>query len=209
VKILVADDDRVWSRVLEVALVSCEHQPVVCHTGTDAWQILRSPDAPALAILDWEMPGLTGADVCRRVREIPNAVAPYLILVTARDGADTVVEGLEAGADDYIRKPFHQRELQARVRVGERMIGLQRALDTRVRELESALANIKQLHGLLPICAYCKMVRSDGNYWQQVEAYLTEHSQLSFSHSICPACYEHVVEPEFQQLQERKLKSGR
>jgi hypothetical protein len=95
-----------------------------------------------------------------------------------------------------VAKPFDQQELMSRLRVGERVVALQQAMADRVRELEDALGQVKQLKGLLPICSYCKSVRDDKNYWQRVETYITAHSDARFSHGICPDCWKGVVEPE-------------
>ncbi len=116
----------------------------------------------------------------------------YMILVTARESRGDVIAGLDAGADDYVIKPFDADELRARVAVGVRVLSLQESLAERVAELQSALTNVKQLRGLLPICSYCKRIRGDDQYWQQVEGYIAEHSDAQFSHGICPACYKTV-----------------
>ena len=129
--------------------------------GAQAWDHLRVATAPTLAILDWMMPQMDGPEVCRRVRaELPLANM-YLLLVTARESRGDVIAGLDAGADDYIIKPFDPDELRARVAVGVRVLGLQQKLAERVAELQDALSNVKQLHGLLPICSYCKRIRGD------------------------------------------------
>ena len=104
-------------------------------------------------------------------------------------------------------KPFDREELKARLKAGVRIVELQHALAERVRALEEALAQIKELRGLLPICAYCKKIRSDQDYWQEVEGYITEHSAAQFSHSICPECYERVVKPEIEQLRRESGKA--
>jgi CheY-like chemotaxis protein len=155
------------------------------------------PDAPRLALLDWMMPGLDGPDVCRKVRGQAGREPPYLILLTSRGAKEDVVVGLHSGADDYLTKPFDRGELQARLQVGRRILTLQHSLADRVRELESALAQVKQLQGLLPICCYCKKIRDDQNYWQQVEQYIGKHSAARFSHGICPECWQKEVCPQF------------
>lgn len=191
--ILVADDDPVSLRILQKALEKCGHDVRVARNGTEAWQVLTSPEAPRLAVLDWMMPGMDGPTICRRARALPSELPPYFILLTARNDYPDVVAGLEAGANDYVTKPFHHAELKARVQVGLRVLELQKKLAERVRDLESALKQVKQLRGLLPICMYCKKIRSDGDYWQQVESYISDRSEAEFSHGICPECYEKLM----------------
>ena len=132
------------------------------------------------------------------------AVSPYLILLTAESGKENVVLGLEAGANDYVAKPFDAEELRARVNVGLQMLELQKRLAQRVSELEEALSQVKQLQGLLPICSYCKSIRDDGNYWQRVESYIGKHSDVQFSHSICPDCYDQVVQPQIEEMRRKR-----
>jgi DNA-binding response OmpR family regulator len=187
-KVVIAEDDPISRCLLEVALAAWGYQPVGTSDGAGAWQLLQGEDAPKLAVLDWGLPGMDGLEVCRRVRGKQTAQLTYLILLTGRDAKADVVAGLRAGANDYVTKPFDREELQARVRVGQRIVELQASLAARVRELEEALTQVKQLRRLLPICCYCKKIRDDHDYWQQVETYLLDHSEVRFSHSICPDC---------------------
>src|SRR6516164_5130188 len=192
-RVLIAEDDRVTGEILVRTLRRWKYTTALVADGSQAWTALARATAPTLAILDWMMPGLDGPDVCRRVRsELPDANM-YLLLVTARESPGDVVAGLDAGADDYIIKPFDPDELRARVAVGVRVLGLQQKLAERVAELQTALSNVKQLRGLLPICSYCKRIRGDDQYWQQVEGYIAEHSDAQFSHGICPSCYETIA----------------
>src|SRR4030042_1124403 len=117
-------------------------------------------------------------------------------------GYEVVVthNGLQAGANDYVTKPFDVSELRARIQVGQRVLDLQQALACRVQELEVALSNVKKLRGLLPICSYCKKIRNDGNYWEDVEKYVAEHSAAEFSHGVGPGCYEQFIKPQFERL---------
>jgi DNA-binding response OmpR family regulator len=202
-QVLIAEDDRATGQILARTLQRLSYETMVVGDGAQAWEHLRNATAPTLAILDWMMPGLDGPDVCRRVRaELPLANM-YLLLVTAREGRGDVIAGLDAGADDYIIKPFDPDELRARVAVGVRVLTLQQKLGERVEELQTALANVKQLRGLLPICSYCKRIRGDDQYWQQVEGYIAEHSDAQFSHGICPSCFE-TISAELDAVQRRQ-----
>ena len=203
-RMLVAEDDPISRRLLEATLVKWGHEVVLATDGAQAWAALSADDAPRLAILDWMMPELDGVDVCRRVRALPGAASPYLILLTAKGRPEDTVAGLEAGADDYVTKPFDRDELRARIQAGMRIVQLQQSLADRVAELEQALVRVKHLQGLLPICAYCKKIRDDRNYWQQVEGYIAAHSEAQFSHSICPDCYDAHVRPELDRLRRER-----
>lgn len=200
-RILIAEDDTASRRLLETLLARWGYDVIVAADGEEAWQHLQREGAPHLAILDWMMPGMGGLEICRKVREVGHPSPAYIILLTARAGSEDVVQGLETGANDYVTKPFDREELHARVKVGLRVLQLQMSLADRVRELEEALASVKQLQGLLPICSYCKKIRDDHNYWQQVESYISEHSGAIFSHGICPECFEKFVKPELNKLQ--------
>jgi len=190
--VLIAEDDRVTGEILARTLQRWNHETTLVGDGAQAWDYLRASTLPTLAILDWMMPEMDGPEVCRRARaELPLANM-YLLLVTAREGRGDVIAGLDAGADDYIIKPFDPDELRARISVGVRVLGLQQKLAERVAELQAALSNVKTLHGLLPICSYCKRIRGDDQYWQQVEGYIAQHSNAEFSHGICPTCFAKV-----------------
>ena len=202
-RVLIADDDRLAAEVLARTLARWDYEVTVAGNGAEAWDALRKPDAPSLAILDWMMPQIDGPEVCRLVRNDASRAHAYLILLTSRDTHEDAVAGLDAGADDYLVKPFDPGELLARVRVGTRVLGLQERLAARVEELQSALSEVKQLSGLLPICSYCKAIRSDDNYWQQVEGYIGAHSHAQFTHGICPPCYKKLSD-ELDQLEKEK-----
>ena len=203
-KILIAEDDRMSCRLLETTLVGWGHEVIVTHDGAQAWEVLQERNAPLLAILDWMMPGIDGVEICRRIRQRQTSPPTYIILLTAKRGKADIVEGLIAGANDYVTKPFDRSGVRARVQVGVTIVGLQQSLAERVTELEEALQHVKLLQGILPICSYCKQVRDDQNYWQSVECYISEHSEAKFSHSICPDCYEFVVRPQLNQLKDKR-----
>ena len=127
-KILFAEDDPVSRRGLSAILKKWGYEVLQARDGNEAWQVLQRGDAPQLAILDWMMPGLDGVEVCRRMRQFRNEPYTYILLLTARTQQEDIVAGLEAGADDYLTKPFHTHELQVRLRAGRRILDLQTAL---------------------------------------------------------------------------------
>ncbi len=126
--VLIAEDDPIFRRVLQSWFTRWDYQVTAVENGLDAWEILQKDDAPQLAMLDWIMPGLDGIELCRRIRGGDNGAYRYVILLTAKDHKEDVVAGLEAGADDYLTKPFDVEELRARVRAGKRILDLQAAL---------------------------------------------------------------------------------
>jgi phosphoserine phosphatase RsbU/P len=200
VRVLIAEDDAVSRHLLEATLAKWGYEVVVTVDGLQALEVLSQPNAPSLAILDWMMPGLDGSQVCLKARELVGERLLYMILLTAKGRKEDIVEGLTAGADDYVIKPFDRAELKARINAGERILRLQAELAARVKELELALTNVKLLQGLLPICCYCKKIRDDKNYWQQVDTYVADHSEAQFTHGICPDCRDKIVKPELERL---------
>ena len=124
-KVLIADDESVSRHMLQRLLVKWGYEVVAAEDGNEAWNYLKSPDAPRMALLDWMMPGKNGVDVCRELRRHRPEPYTYLLLLTAKDAKESVVEGLESGADDYLTKPFHPQELRARMRVGLRLLELE------------------------------------------------------------------------------------
>jgi DNA-binding response OmpR family regulator len=194
-KILVAEDAPEGRRMLEVMLGRWNYQVVTAANGEEALEILRSDDV-RIALVDWMMPRLDGIEVCRRARQDPDLEGRYLILLTGRSEKSDIVAGLEAGADDYLVKPVDAPELRSRLRVGERVVALQSRLAERVRELQEALAHVQRLEGLIPICAYCKRVRNEEEYWERVEQYIQSRSTARFSHGICPECLARIEAEE-------------
>jgi DNA-binding response OmpR family regulator len=189
-RVLVAEDDVVSARRLRGLMQHWGYDVVSAADGREALAVLEAEDAPKLALLDWEMPGVRGPDVCRTVRGWHSGDSPYLILLTSRNSRTDVIAGLDAGANDYLVKPFDPGELRARVHAGTRIVELQTRLADKVSQLEAALTKVGRLSGLLPICAYCKAIRDDSDYWHRVEEYVSEHADVQFSHGICPDCLE-------------------
>ncbi len=156
-RVLIADDDLTSRLALAGVLRKQGHDVVIAVDGTEAWDAMDQPDAPRLAILDWQMPGLSGVDVCRRVRTLSTDPRPYLILLTSRTASVDIVVGLEAGADDYVAKPFDAAELCARIDVGRRMIEAQTRL-VDARDALSQAASHDSLTGALNRRAFTEVL---------------------------------------------------
>jgi DNA-binding response OmpR family regulator len=201
-KILIAEDDATSRMILKSVLSTWGYGVVETQDGDEAWQLLQKEDSPRLIIVDWVMPGMTGETICRKLRETRPLTPAYIIILTSKTDKEDIVAGLEAGANDYIRKPFDRSELRARIRVGERVLELESALADRIHELQDALAHVKTLQGLIPICMHCHKIRNDHQNWERLEMYISEHTDAEFSHGLCPECMkEHYgfVLPELSQ----------
>ena len=209
-KLLIAEDDFTTRTMLQSVMTRWGYEVQAVEDGHAALAALALPNSPRLALLDWTMPGLDGVEVCRKLRALEFAEPPYLILLTARTQKEDIVVGLQAGANDYIAKPYDTGELQARLAVGVRMVELQSALalqiterDNLIRQLQAALTEVKTLSGIIPICAGCKKIRDDKGFWNQVEAYIQTHSLATFSHGLCPDCTTRLY-PEVAEEIKRK-----
>ncbi len=189
-KILIAEDDATSRMILKAILTKWEYEVDETRDGNEAWHALQKEDAPHLVILDWLMPGMSGEEICRKLRETKSLIPFYVILLTSKTEKEDMVAGLEAGANDYICKPFDRPELQARVRAGERVLKLEMTLAERIRELQNALEHVKTLQGLLPICMHCHKIHTDQRGWERLEKYISEHTEAEFTHSLCPECRE-------------------
>jgi DNA-binding response OmpR family regulator len=195
VRVLIAEDDNTSRSMLSAILRKIGFEVVEAIDGAEALAALQQPDAPRLAIVDRLMPGMDGLEVIRRIRALQTVQAPYFILLTSLGAKSDIVDGLDAGANDYLSKPYDPGELRARIEVGQRLIEMQdellesrMLLADKVQELHKALEELKTLNGIIPICAHCKKIRTDDGYWQQVEVYVRNHSDAEFSHGICPEC---------------------
>jgi phosphoserine phosphatase RsbU/P len=195
-RILLADDDADSRAHTGLVLQSMGYQVAAANDGLEALAAMSASGAPSLVVLDFEMPGLTGPAVCRRFREAqPDRIA-YILVLTGNQDVKHVEEALDAGANDYLKKPIDPRELRARLRVGERTLRLEATLRSRVKELKDAVAKVQTLEGLLPICSYCKRIRGEGDTWEAVDSLLTRTTKARVSHSVCPSCFEREIEPQ-------------
>ncbi len=178
--------------VLRQALLKLGHDVRLASDGEEAWTILQQ-EPVRVVVSDWSMPQMDGLSLCRKIRATVGAEYTYFILLTARDATgENQQAAADAGVDDFLTKPLDFDELWNRLRVAERIL----RYATQVRQLEE----------LMPICSYCKKVRDDKNYWQQIEGYINERTGSEFSHSICPDCYKRVVIPQIEELKKTTKK---
>lgn len=189
-RVLLADDERVTRRLLEGHITRFGYDVVSVDDGLSAWNVLKTEDAPSLVVMDWAMPGLDGPEVCRRIRASLGEAYTYILLVTARATKSDVVEGLSAGADDFVSKPIDPEELRARLRTGERIVQLERTLASRLKELAATIEHVHELQGILPICIHCKRIRSQEQLWEKVESYFERRTGAKFGHALCAECLE-------------------
>jgi len=157
--VLLAEDSNFFREILSKTLGKWGYEVVVARDGCEAWEILQMDNAPRLAILDWVMPGLSGVEICQRVASRERAPYIYLILLTSKNNKDDIVAGLEAGADDYIVKPFHEEELRCRIKIGERIIRLENKI--------SQLAATDGLTGILNRRAFMERLDAELNRAQR------------------------------------------
>ena len=187
-KILAVDDDPGNIKIMTAALKS-EYDIISALNGHNAIDQLKE-HTPDLILLDVMMPDLSGFDVCRIIKsDVAFADIPVIFL-TAMDTYDAQLQGLELGGIDYIAKPVNLDLLKLRVRNHIALKVHRDLLKQKNEELEAALARVKQLEGIIPICMYCKKIRDDQQSWHQLERYISEHSEAVFSHGMCPACAE-------------------
>jgi phosphoserine phosphatase RsbU/P len=195
-RVLVVDDSATTRALLERTLRFAGYDPIPTSCGSEALAILEAADRPLLAVVDWMLPDIEGPELCARIRLEVDRKYVYILLLTARTERQDVVHALEAGADDFVRKPFDAEELASRLRVGERILALQDGLQKRVTELQGALDHVRKLQGIVPICMYCKRIRDDADAWHQIESYLSEHIDAQFSHGLCSDCLVKHHPPE-------------
>ena len=193
-RVLVAEDDE-RSRDGLVRLLQREGYDVaVANDGQAAINILLAPNPPQVALLDWEMPRLDGIHVCWAVRSIPANPYTYIIMVTAKAEAKDALAAFAAGVDDFLSKPLDSLQLLARLRCGERVLGLEKRSAESVVELKKALGEVRKLRRLLPICTYCRKVRDHSGAWHETDACDRDETGTEFSQVICPACMENVIQ---------------
>ena len=183
-RILIVDDDKTNIRIL-TEILRDDYKLMVAKSGEQAIKAVRSPKPPDLILLDIIMPDIDGYEVCTRIKEDKATQGIPVIFVTAVSEAMDAAKAFEIGAVDYITKPFNPVTVKARVNTHIQLFST-------MRELEAALNKVKKLSGLLPICANCKKIRDDKGYWNQVELYLEQNTEATFSHGMCPDCTDEL-----------------
>jgi len=175
-KIQIAEDDPVSLQLLQATLEMNGHEVVTSTNGSEAWEKFdREP--VRVIVSDWMMPGLDGLELCRRVRARPKTEYTYFILLTANNtGRENLRAAMAAGIDDFLAKPLDREAIFMRLRVAARILDF--------------ATQIRTLKELIPICMYCKKVRDDSDYWQQVDTYIHTCTGTNFSHGVCPECLQ-------------------
>ncbi|PKB58589.1 MAG: hypothetical protein BZY83_06265 [SAR202 cluster bacterium Casp-Chloro-G2] len=218
-KVLVIDDVADMLLMLSDYLEEFGYNQITTvESSYDAFKHLTSePKAPAsgvidLILMDIVMPGMNGIDACRQIKTKMGFSDVPVIMITGESEMEQLRNAFEAGATDYVTKPFSKLELRVRV---ESALKLKSSIDAQKRantllgdankKLQDAIDNIKVLQGLLPICASCKKIRNDSGDWSQMEAYISAHSEAEFSHGICPDCQQRLYPKVYARLQEMGL----
>ncbi len=156
--------------------------------GEEAWKILQHEHPPQIAILDWEMPGLSGVELCRKIKDMKRNSPIHVILLTARDSRNDISKGFDAGADDYITKPFNNDELRCRIKVAERIVTIQSSLNYSLQELKQALDLIDSYQEQIVICPTCSKLESFDGTWRAPSELLVYPVDPRFIESDCPEC---------------------
>ncbi|HMD60614.1 MAG TPA: response regulator [Opitutaceae bacterium] len=191
-KVLAVEDDEVSRSILCRSLERLGHEAIETKDGEEAWSAWLK-EKPRVAVSDWRMPKLDGLKLCRRLRAQQGQEYLYFILLTGTEGShQNRRAAADAGVDDFLTKPVDLSELWMRLRVAERIL--------------TYTIKVHRLEEMMPMCSYCKKIRDDRNYWQQIESYINERTGTEISHSVCPDCYQRVVIPELARLKREAIK---
>jgi CheY-like chemotaxis protein len=200
-RILVIDDDSNLSRTLADILRVKGYEAVSAANGAEALALLRE-NPVNLALIDIGLPDISGVEVLKRIKaDYPSTEA---IILTGNASLDSAIEAANSGAFSYLVKPYDIEQLMLNIRRGIEKRQAEEDRERLILELRAALAKVKQLEGIIPICSYCKKIRDDQESWQQLESYITEHSEALFSHGICPECYIKVTNETLEELERER-----
>jgi len=191
--VLIVDDTPLNLQIIADTLSAKGLHVVIAENGEQALAIVEKI-LPDIILMDVVMPGIDGFETCQRLKMNENTKAIPVIFMTALDDTKHVMRGFDVGGVDYIGKPLRLKEVLARVETHLWLRYIQTQLEAQNAQLQEALANVKTLKGLLPICANCKKIRDDQGYWNQIEAYIEEHSDALFTHGLCPECVKLLVD---------------
>ncbi|MDP6360632.1 MAG: response regulator [Planctomycetota bacterium] len=185
-EILVVDDEELTRQQIRETLEHVGHEVLTAPNGYEAYRIFRKKSVPIL-VADWSMPEMDGLELTRKIRAAGREEYTYVILLTGHSGKENNLKAYEAGVDDFMDKPFDAQLLLARIRVAQRILDLQ--------------IHIRSLEYLLPICCYCKKIRDENESWCNIESYISARTDTTFSHGICPGCYDTTVQGELDKLE--------
>jgi phosphoserine phosphatase RsbU/P len=186
--IIVVEDDPIAAQLLVASIESLGHRVTSFGNGQDAWHAYNKNPTPVVAS-DWNLPLMDGLQLTEAIRKRKSGSYTYIVLVTANTGKENYQRAMQAGVDDFLTKPIDQNQLHIRLKVAERILGFR--------------AEIEALKAVVPISSYCKKIRKDDQYWERLEKYMEENLEKYISHSICPDCYVSIVEPQFEELENR------
>jgi CheY-like chemotaxis protein len=184
-KVLAIEDQPVAAMQLLAVLKSLGCEAAHAKNGEDAWHQLTNGGF-RVVVSDWRMPGMDGLDLCRMVRDRGGDYVYYILISSTKITRESRATALAAGVDDFLAKPVDADELGMRLHVAERIVNL--------------AAQVKKLESFIPICGYCKKIRDDKKYWQEVETFFAQQQGARFSHGICPDCYQRVMAPQLREL---------
>ncbi len=187
-KLLIAEDEYTTRLTVQVILEQWGYRVDSVEDGTSAWKLLQNPEGPQIAILDWEMPGIDGVELCHKVKMLERETPVYVIMLTGRDDKDDILKGFDAGADDYMTKPFDENELRARVRVAERLVSIQEELAISNSELREVLNHVEMLQSNLPLCTSCLSIQDYDGAWRTMKEYAKSKDDPRFQFSTCQDC---------------------
>lgn len=184
-KVLAIEDQAVAAMLLSALLraLGCEVEMV--SDGETAWKTLQG-GGYRIVVSDWKMPGIDGLDLCRRIRDHGGDYVYFILISSQKLTAENRRLALDAGVDDFLTKPVDPEDLGMRLHVAQRIIGL--------------TTQVNRLASFIPICCYCKKIRDDKKYWQEIEDYLAQHQGAQISHGVCPACHEDKIVPQLKAL---------
>ncbi len=187
-KVLFVEDEYITRLTVQVVLEGWGYTVDSAEDGIVGWEFIQNTDVPQIAILDWEMPGLDGLELCRKIKALRRKVPVYVILLTGKDARQDILKGFAAGADDYMTKPFDDNELRARVRVAAKLVSTQEELAASNDEMWRALNHVALIQGDFSFCTRCHKVENDQGVWKTLAEYSNDQEDRRFNYMLCPDC---------------------